>query len=209
MPAYKLTYFNLRYLGEPIRLLFVYAGVSFEDVRVEWLEWNDKKLKDNYEWGKLPVLTIDDQPISQSCAIMKYLATEFGLDGESKLDKARCHEYVDCLKDLINGEWPKYLLAPNAEERQRLRQDLMDKHFPHFLGTMNNVLKRNGTKWMVGNKLTWTDFFYANFLQVFEYYTEPSLLTKYPELNRIKEQVLALPQLKEHLEKRPADPKFF
>ena len=48
-PVYKLTYFNLRYLGEPIRLMFTYAGVPFEDVRVDWLDWidKDKKLKES------------------------------------------------------------------------------------------------------------------------------------------------------------------
>lgn len=35
MPTYKLTYFNIQGLAEPIRMLLSYGGIEFEDVRVE------------------------------------------------------------------------------------------------------------------------------------------------------------------------------
>ena len=38
-PAYKLTYFNVRGLGEPIRFLLSYGGIEFEDHRVEKEDW--------------------------------------------------------------------------------------------------------------------------------------------------------------------------
>lgn len=34
-PKYKLIYFNLRVLGEPIRFMLNYLGVPFEDVRID------------------------------------------------------------------------------------------------------------------------------------------------------------------------------
>jgi hypothetical protein len=42
-PTYKLTYFNLKALGEPIRLLLSYGGVEFEDHRIEKEEWAQLK----------------------------------------------------------------------------------------------------------------------------------------------------------------------
>lgn len=39
MPSYKLTYFNITGLGEPIRYLLSYGGVDFEDKRVSFDEW--------------------------------------------------------------------------------------------------------------------------------------------------------------------------
>uniref|UniRef100_A0A4W5LIS7 glutathione transferase n=1 Tax=Hucho hucho TaxID=62062 RepID=A0A4W5LIS7_9TELE len=39
MPSYKLTYFNMRGRAELPRYIFAYAGIAFEDRRVEWKDW--------------------------------------------------------------------------------------------------------------------------------------------------------------------------
>lgn len=44
MVHYKLVYNKLRWLAEPIRLMFVYAGEEFEDVRLDWDEFHKAKL---------------------------------------------------------------------------------------------------------------------------------------------------------------------
>lgn len=38
-PKFKLYYFNLTALGEPIRLLFAYGDIKYEDIRVEPADW--------------------------------------------------------------------------------------------------------------------------------------------------------------------------
>ncbi len=43
MPAYKLTYFNVRARAELARLMFQYAGQDFQEVRFEQKEWFDYK----------------------------------------------------------------------------------------------------------------------------------------------------------------------
>ena len=50
MPNYKLTYFNISGLGEPIRYLLAYGNQDFEDKRFDYLEqWPElKKCKLNY-----------------------------------------------------------------------------------------------------------------------------------------------------------------
>lgn len=42
-PTYKLTYFNFKGLCEPIRLLFAYGGIEYEDVRLTKEEWPEIK----------------------------------------------------------------------------------------------------------------------------------------------------------------------
>jgi len=34
MGEYKLHYFNVRGLAEPIRMIFAYVGVEYEDIRI-------------------------------------------------------------------------------------------------------------------------------------------------------------------------------
>lgn len=38
-PNYKLYYFNLYALGEPIRVLFAYGRIKYEDIRIAPSEW--------------------------------------------------------------------------------------------------------------------------------------------------------------------------
>jgi hypothetical protein len=41
--GYKLTYFNVRVLGEPIRWILLAADQKFEDDRIEVADWPAKK----------------------------------------------------------------------------------------------------------------------------------------------------------------------
>jgi glutathione S-transferase len=43
MVNYKLHYFDLTGLGEPIRFLFKYGGIEFEDVRYDMKAWTEDK----------------------------------------------------------------------------------------------------------------------------------------------------------------------
>lgn len=39
MAEYKIHYFNVKALGEPLRFLLSYKNIPFEDVRVEKSDW--------------------------------------------------------------------------------------------------------------------------------------------------------------------------
>ena len=98
---YKLTYFNVRAIAEPVRLLFHYANVEFEDYRLDSSEWPGAK--DRYPWGVLPMLEVDGRKLSQSFAIGRFLGKEFNLMSCDEFESAKCDEYGDVLKDLMSG----------------------------------------------------------------------------------------------------------
>ncbi len=72
MSEYKLYYFKQRGLGEPIRLIFSYLNIPFEDIRVDQpTEWIGK-LKPQTPLGNLPMLVLKDgQKLSQSVSICR------------------------------------------------------------------------------------------------------------------------------------------
>lgn len=43
MVNYKLYYFDSRYRGEPIRLMFAYHGQKYEDIRLSFSDWEKMK----------------------------------------------------------------------------------------------------------------------------------------------------------------------
>jgi hypothetical protein len=56
--AYKLTYFNVKATGEPIRFLLSYGGIEFEDYRIEREQWPQiKPCKCNNELVSTPTLS--------------------------------------------------------------------------------------------------------------------------------------------------------
>lgn len=89
MVHYKLSYFDLRARGELIRLIFKYAKQDFDDNRIQFSEWPKLKSSNIFcllfkkkilaiPYGQVPLLEIDEKKLSQSLAIARYLAKEFG-----------------------------------------------------------------------------------------------------------------------------------
>ena len=100
-PHYKLTYFDLRARAEPTRIVFAYAGVDYEDVRISYEnraeEWPPVQ-KSKYETrvlrmvqgsvkrqrleGKLCVIT---QMYGKEKIPYSYLISRFWRDSVSRL----------------------------------------------------------------------------------------------------------------------------
>lgn len=55
-PTFKLTYFNVKALAEPIRYLFAYGGIEYEDVRVSSEEWATLKPSKRHKYYENKVL---------------------------------------------------------------------------------------------------------------------------------------------------------
>uniref|UniRef100_A0A1I7YRG4 glutathione transferase n=1 Tax=Steinernema glaseri TaxID=37863 RepID=A0A1I7YRG4_9BILA len=203
MPSYKLTYFDVRALGETARLLFTYAGVPFEDVRVTMEQWPELKAK--MPWGQLPVLEVDGHTIPQSFAIYRYLANEFGLAGKDALEKAEVDAIADAFKDFYASIGPDYIYIwagfkeGNAETAHK---DVFLPAVEKFLPVFESILQKSGSGFFVKSGLTWVDFFVANNL-VTMVNASPDCLKAYPGLAKLKETVHSLPQLQKYLAARP------
>ncbi|TGZ53221.1 Glutathione S-transferase [Temnothorax longispinosus] len=97
MPSYKLIYFPITALGEPIRFLFSYAGIEFVDERIDLNDW--PKIKPNIPFGKA-VLEVDGKTIDQSVAVGRYLAKQCGLAGKNDWESLTIDATVDTIHDL-------------------------------------------------------------------------------------------------------------
>ena len=77
----SVTYFNIRGLGEDIRLVLVDNGIKFEDNRT--FVWVELKEQLQPMFGQLPVLQWGDKQICQSKAILRFLGRQLNLLGST------------------------------------------------------------------------------------------------------------------------------
>jgi len=203
MARYKLTYFNAKAIAEPIRFLFHYVGVEFEDNRLDRSNW--ESLKEQYPWGVLPLLEHEDKKLSQSFTIGRYLGKQFKLTGTDEFESAKCDEYGDVLKDLLL-ECRGFFVEVNESKRREIRNHIVNVQVPKYFGRLDQDLAENGGKHLVGNCYTWIDFFAAHYVDFLSTAVESNLLEKYPHLEAFKNSVLSIPQIKAWIEQRPQTP---
>ena len=102
---YKLIYFDIKGKAEPIRWMFAYANVPFEDQRIKELpyyvsadpkpEW--EALKARTPFGTVPVLEVNGKLLGETQTIARYLAKPLGLSGKDDWEFAQADSIVNYL----------------------------------------------------------------------------------------------------------------
>jgi len=202
MPEYKLTYFNIRALGEHIRLIFAYAEVPYEDVRINFEDWPDMKPKTRT--GQLPILEFDGKKLTQSAAIARFLAGKYDLVAEDPFVAARADEIGDFMEEL-RQEFRKVFSEKDEAKKATLKDEFLKTVAPKYYGIMEELVESTGSgKFIRGDKPSWQDFFIANWMEILgELIVGESFLDQYPNLKKVKEAVFAIPSIKAHVERRP------
>ncbi|CAJ0932181.1 unnamed protein product, partial [Mesorhabditis belari] len=205
MPSYKLTYFDVRGRGEVPRQLFALAGVPYEDVRITFEEWAEKKGTLQLPYGQLPILEVDGVILAQSGAIARFLAKRFGYYGENDFEAAQIDEFLDAFTDFFTEQkmfFPIYIGKMEGDKeaaRKELFEPARDKYFPIFV---ERFLKKSAIGFLVGSKLSYADLALAGqTLCLLDFM--PDCMDKYPELVAHLDLVNSVPAIKEWIEKRP------
>ncbi|XP_044598877.1 glutathione S-transferase-like [Cotesia glomerata] len=199
MSSYKLTYFPLKALAEPIRFILSYGGVEFEDDRFDRNDW--PKIKPTMPFGQVPVLEIDGKKVNQSTAICRYLAKQYGLAGKDDWENLEIDVAVDNIHDL-RAKIGAYHYESHPEAKEAKREPLMKEQLPFALDRLDEQVKKNGG-YFVGGKLTWADMVFVALLDYLNFMTKFDITEKHENLKALKEKVLVLPKIKAWVEKRP------
>ena len=210
----RLQYFNIKGLGEPIRLILSLSGVPFEDYRFadrdEFLA-----LKPKLKFGQVPCLTVNGTELFQSAAIFRFVATYFGatdLYPSDALLAAQVDALLDQVKDMDIGKgvasykrrfgFPESVLNDdNAEQVFELwRAETLPRHLSFF----EAALDASPTAWLCGTASpTIADVFLAT--QLNSYRTKwPALPPYAPKLQALVDGVYQQPKIQEFL--RSASP---
>lgn len=198
-PQYKLSYFDVRALAEPIRLLFAFQGVEYTDDRVQRDTW--PAIKDTKPWGNMPVLEEDGKVIAQSGAILRYLGKKYGMFGTNDFEAAKIDEMIEASNDLRQACF-KVFMESDETKKAEGQTKLASETFPFYLKRWSAILEKNGTGYLVGNKLSIADLHVASYLQIFGE-SSPDMMKEFPHIQKHQAAVFNAKGIKEWVEKRP------
>lgn len=152
MPV-TITYWDLRGLAETHRLMLEYLGVEYQ---MEYITSRDQWMEDKYKMGidfpNLPVYDDGEVRMSQSIAIMRYIAQKYKTLNPETEDETRRAEIAEGVMVDIRIGWGALCYNPNfAKIKDQFLKDLPDK-----LRGLEDVLGKR--QWVAGGKLTYVDF---------------------------------------------------
>lgn len=199
MPDYKVYYFNVKALGEPLRFLLSYGNLPFDDIRITREEW--PALKPTMPMGQMPVLEVDGKRVHQSLAMCRYVAKQVGLAGANPLEELQ----IDAIVDTINDFRLKIAIVayePDDIVKEKKMITLNNEVIPFYLTKLNVIAKENSGHLVLG-KTTWADVYFAGIVDYLNYLTKINLLENFPNLQECVNKVLENDNIKAYIAKRP------
>merc|ERR1712054_383694 len=189
----RLGYWKIRGLAGPIRLLITYTGEELEEDIYEQGEesegysreqWYSVKETLNLDFPNLPYFFDGDFKLTQSMAILRYVARKHNLLGKTAEEMAKVDMVLDEGQDLYKRFTPMCYNAnfENLKADFLLQLPPRLKRFEDFIG--------NGC-WFVGG-ITAADFYMWHVLEAITL-LEPQCLGSYPKLSSFLKKFEALP----------------
>ncbi|XP_047414611.1 glutathione S-transferase Mu 2-like [Sciurus carolinensis] len=177
-----LGYWDIRGLTNPIRLLLEYTDSSYEEKRYtmgdapdyDRSQWLDEKFKLGLDFPNLPYLIDGAHRITQSNAILRYIARKHNLCGETEEEKIR----VDMLENQAMDTRMQLAMVCYSPD--------FEKKKPEFLETLPEKMKLYSQflgkrPWFAGDKITFVDFITYDVLDQHRVF-EPNCLEAFPNL---------------------------
>ena len=172
----KLYYFPVSNTARPIRLFIAENKLPVEDVILDFFKGEHQtpdylKLNPN---GLVPTLVDEDFVLTESSAILKYLADKFNLAAYPKDLKARArvNEMMDWFNTGFYRDYAYNVVYPQiyphhkrpSDEAQKATIEWGKSLTQKWLKTLNDVWLGKGNKYLTGNDPTIADYFGAALL---------------------------------------------
>jgi len=190
-------------------MVFAVAGVEFENVRVNPEEWFTKLKQSGLSpSGQLPVLEVDGEVLTQSKAILSYVAKELGLAPEGNFKQAQADMLAAVIAEL-ETKLSAVMTETDAEKKEKglasANEEVLNKcgYFEKFL------LADTEKGFFVGDKLTYADLVVFAFLN--SYFLKgkaegiPEQLKDFPTLSAWYDMVRTQPKILKWLKNPPGD----
>lgn len=215
MTTYKLSYFPVITLGEPIRATFVLGGTEFEDERIPVDGWKDLKNDPNGRFfgRQLPCLEVkkdgETKRMFQGRAILRYVGKICRYEGrplypEDPMEALLCDEIIELAEDARSHLTATYALA-TAAEKESTRAALVKPDGKIYANLSKLDEKLGQSRFAAGDSPSIADLYAVMISHLFQ---APSLYAGFPEdslkpfpnIIALKERVMSLPPLAKYYE---------
>jgi len=195
-----LGYWRIRGLAEPIRMMLEHTSSSYENkyyVQGEGPEfsresWLKEKHSLGLDFANLPYYTDGNVKLTESHAILSYIARRHNLYGSTNAEAAIVDMVLHHVYDM-RGPMTGMCYSPNFAERKatffKSTFPAAGKELATFLGTNH---------WFANNKLSAADFVIYEVLDVINI-MEAGVLSNFPTLAAFHARFKALPRIHAYL----------
>ena len=193
-----LGYWKIRGLASQIRYEMVYLGVDFDEHHYEQGDapdfdrgqWISVKDSLGLKFPNLPYLLDGDLKLTETNAIMKYIAHKYGshLLGGDATTIAKVEMVAGVVNDLKGAVTMPCYTGSSAES---ITGNLLEKVRPivEFMGDK---------KFLVGEEPTYVDFTMFELIELMQFVSQGALFVRYPKLEVYSNRITSLPRLCEY-----------
>ncbi|XP_070396693.1 glutathione S-transferase-like isoform X1 [Dermacentor albipictus] len=191
-------YWDVRGLAQPIRNLLIYQGVEFEDKRYKFgpepdfdrEEWLGEKPTLGLRFPNLPYYFDDDVKVTQSLAIVRYLARKHDLAARDEEETLELDMLEQHARDLLWGLMMA-IASPNYEETRPKYEEKMES----LLQPWDEQLQEK--EWVIGDRVTYVDFLLYEALD-WNYELNAAAFEGFPALTAYTKRFEELPNIDEY-----------
>ena len=190
----KLHYTRSRGRAETTRWMLAVNQIPFENIVIDMPEELEAlRATGKRPWDKIPLLEIDGHSLSQSSAMIRYLARRGDFYGDTETDALWCDLMAGAVADFSETGLKAMFQATNEiaiSEQQAA--------FAKFAPCFEARLKENSTGFCAGTRLSFADVILAEALSLYLEWI-PDILEPTPLLKALNETVLSQPGIKAYL----------
>ncbi|MEZ5739081.1 MAG: glutathione S-transferase family protein [Burkholderiaceae bacterium] len=190
----QLHYFAGRGRAETTRWMLAANGIAFTNVAIDTPgALAVLRASGRLPFDQLPLLEIDGLRISQTTALVRYLARRGDLYGDDATDALWCDMIAGVAADLVEPAITAAFMPTPAIALQGLRQRV-DKFCPR----LEQRLAANGGKFIAARRLTFADIVLGEALSA-HVELAPDMLDDYPLLAGLQQAIVRLPGIAAYL----------
>jgi len=195
----KLTYVNGRGRAEVVRYVLSAAGIEFtEDFLTSGQDLNNLRESGKLIFRQVPLLEIEGNIITQTEAMIRYIARNHDLYGSSEAEMIRCDMIYDALKDSGIGISGISYIFKSEEDKAAtkiLMKEKIQKYFPMF----EKLLSANAKNLFVGDKISFVDVVFLHDLEWLVDILGANELEAYPTIKSFQTNLQKHPNIAKYL----------